>query len=189
MKKRPELQTGLILAVGLLLAIGSILAFSSQQITKATERDRIANNMVREILGLSILTSDYLLHPEEERPQKQWALAHERIGRLLQSEEFQSHEERAILEDMRRTHQSIGAIFPKIVATHGVTGMEDEAAAAELRERLTGQLYVKMENLASGAFLLAELSRTELIEAEQTSDMVVGVLTIILAFVATRAVL
>ena len=120
-KTKLQITTGVSLIVALM--IGSILFFSARQVNEAIKKDMAADEIIRGLFELNILTNEYLMH-HEERAKTQWQLKHDSIKRLLEEVEVKSPAEVVLLKRIRESHMDIKNIFSEMVSNY--EGYRDE---------------------------------------------------------------
>jgi len=166
---------------------------------EAMERDRIAHEIVKDVFELTIVSHDYIMH-HEERPKTQWLSKHESLGKLLKQalEEFKDSEEKAIVEDIYQTHESLESVFSQLVMNYEKMNLSGEANAMllELEERLIGQLSVKSVSMVTLAFQLSKASEAEMMHNhERVYDLTMifilfmGAIMVITSYGISRSVL
>jgi len=164
MKIKNRYQIVVTFFILIAIVFASRIYFTVHQCDKAMEKNRIANEIVKDVFELTIVSHDYSMY-HEERPKAQWLSKYDSLGKLLKQalEEFNS-EEQAIIEDIYQIHESLETVFSQLVTNYEkmeLTG-EENATLLELEERLIGQLNVKSVSMVSLAFQLSEASRSEM---------------------------
>ena len=186
MKIKTILKISAIFSMVLTIVIGLILFSTSQQVNRAIKRNIIANKIVESVSELDVITYDYLLHREEERPQTQWRLRHNSLTKLLTGGEFKGLKEQVILGRILQNHESIGVLFSQLIANYErqrILSKEEIAVSLELEERLIAQILVKSRMMVADAFQLSDVSNAEILTAKQTADLFVMLFIIILAVI------
>ena len=123
MKIKTKLQIVTVLSLTVALVIGAILFFSAQQVNDAIKKDRAADEIIRGLFELNILTNEYLMQ-HEERAKTQWQVKHDSIKRFLEEVEVKSPEKIVLLKRMRENHESIKTTFSQMVSNY--EGYRDE---------------------------------------------------------------
>jgi len=162
------------------LILGSSIFLTVLVLEEKREQNLITNEIVKDVFELNIVTYDYLAY-HDERPKMQWESKYACISMHLTqaSEKFKDPEERIIVENMNETHESLAVIFSQLVTTyeeHTVNG-ELNATFLELEERLKSQLTIKSQTIVSYAFNLSEISRAEVVTAQE------GIILLTMVFV------
>ena len=62
MRIKTRLQIATIFTIIVALVIGSILLFATQQVDEATKKRKVANEIIRGMFELNILTNEYLIY-------------------------------------------------------------------------------------------------------------------------------
>jgi PAS domain S-box-containing protein len=182
MKIRTKLQIAAIFSITVALAIGLILFFSARQVNEAIKKEMTADEIIRGLFELNILTNEYLIH-HEERAKTQWQLKHDSLKKLLGEVEFKSPEKVVLLKRMRENHEDIKNIFSQMVANYEGNRNVEESISRELNEMLTGNLDAKSRSIVSDAYQLAEISSARLIASQQRAYLFVLLFSLIMAVV------
>ena len=167
-KKRYQIVVTFFILIAIVFA--SSIYFTVQRMDEAMERDKIANEIVKDVFELTIVSHDYMMY-HEERPKTQWLTKHESLGKLLKQalEEFKDSEEQAIVEDIYQTHENLESVFSQLITNYEKMNLagEENATLRELEERLIGQLNVKSISMVSLAFKLSEVSEAEMMSNQE----------------------
>jgi PAS domain S-box-containing protein len=182
MKIKTKLQIATILSLTVALVIGLILFFSARQVNEAIKKEKAADEIIRGLFELNILTNEYLIH-HEERAKIQWQLKHDSIKRFLEGVEVESPEKIVLLKRMRERHKDIKNIFSQMVSNYEGYGDEKEGVSQELNEMLVGNLDAKSRSMVSDAYQLAEISSARLIASQQKAYLLVLLFSLIMAVV------
>jgi len=177
MKIKTRLEISAILFICLVIAIGLTLSFTSQQVIEAYEEHNAFDEIVEGAFMLNILTGDYLAH-QEERAKTQWHLKHDSLSNHLTGLESKNHEEQSILDKIRQNNENIKDVFSQLVANY--EGQETSGEESGLREILSAQLSVKLQNMVSDASLLSEVFQERLATKMQTAKMLVATFVIVI---------
>ena len=183
MKIKTRLEISAIFFICMVIATGLTLSFTSQQVIEAYEKHNAFDEIVENAFKLNILTGDYLAH-QEERARTQWNLVHEYLTNHLTGLESKNHEEQSILDKIRQNHESIKEVFSQLVAHY--EEHETSSEVYSLRETLTAQLSVKLQDMVSDTSLLSNAYQERLATTIQTVRMLV--VTFVIVIVATIGV-
>ena len=179
-----QMQFVVIISAGLAAVLGWILFSTFQQVNDATERSRVADEIVQAVFEQNVVTSDYLLY-REDRAQRQWVSRHESLSALLRQAEraFKSWNKGAIWDTMREVNDSGQSIFSELVTiSEAQENSGDELGVSQdLRERLTTRLLLNSQRMVSEASRLAETSRDEIADAENRAALFVSLFLVITA--------
>ncbi len=197
MKITTRLWISAISSIGLVLGLGLVTYLLDQRVERAIEESRAAAELSEAVSQLDILLFDFLLNPGE-RAREQWQRRHGSIGELLaRSREPNSAGQEAVYRNLRENHATLRAVFSQLISNHEEqrsTGRETRLAR-EIRERLTGQLLISSQEMASGAMQLAESSHKKLEAAGRTDRwsvmgfaLVIGALLAATSGVVTRSI-
>ena len=180
MKIKTRLQLSTVLSVCAALIAGFALFIISQDVREAIERNKIADEVVKGVFELNIITYEYLLH-HEERMQAQWQqLRHDSLTKLLSEIEFRGTERQVVLGRIQQNHEGIKALFAQLVKNYERHGNSKKKIALELEERLVGQLLVKSQAMGSDAFQLSVQSQAMIVAAQQRATSLITVFIILI---------
>jgi signal transduction histidine kinase len=184
MKIKTKLQIVTVLSLTVALVIGAILFFSAHQVNDAIKKDRAADEIIRGLFELNILTNEYLMH-HEERTKTQWQIKHDSIKRFLEEVEVKNPEKIVLLKRMRENHESIKTTFSQMVLNYEGYQDVEGSISQELNEMLVGNLDVKSRSMVSDAYQLAEISSTKVAASQQRAYLLVVLFALIMAMVVT----
>jgi len=184
MKIKTKLRINTLFSVVVVIIVSLTLLSASQQVREAIDKHRMADQISRGILELSIVTNDYLSHHEKRAP-RQWQLKHDSLTGLISDRRFQETEEKYLLKNIRQHHESLKKTFSKLLANHESRSRDERKAqvAAELERRLAGQLAVTSQAMLSVVRQLSERSHEGVIKAQQRANWIVMLLIIIIAVI------
>ncbi len=180
MKIKTKLQITTVVSLIVALVIGLILFFSARQVNEAIKKEMAADEIIRGLFELNILTDEYLIH-HEERAKTQWQLKHDSIKRFLEEVGVKSSEKMVLLKRIRESHKDIKNVFSQMVLNY--EGYRDEKSdiSQELSEMLVGNLDAKSRSMVSDAYRLAEISSTRLIASQKRAYLLVLLFSLIMA--------
>jgi PAS domain S-box-containing protein len=182
MKIKTKLQIATIFSITVTLVIGLILFFSVRQVNESIKKDMVADEIIKGLFELNILTYEYLIH-HEERAKTQWQLKHDSIKRVLEGVKVKSPEKIVLLKRMREGHKDIKNIFSQMVENYEGHGDEKEGVSKELNEMLVGNLDAKSRSMISDAYQLAQISSSRLIASQQKASLLVLLFSLVMAVV------
>jgi len=184
MKIKIKLQIAAIFSITVALAIGLILFFSAQQVNEAIKKDMAADEIMRGLFELNVLTEEYLLH-REERAKTQWQSKHDSLRKLLKEVEFKNPEEMVLLKRMRESYEDIKTIFSQMVSNYESYRDKKGSISRELNEVLVGNLDLKSRSMVSDAYQLAEMSSARVVASQQRAYSLVVLFALMMAAVVT----
>ena len=171
-KTKFKIIVPLVLSLALLLC--GIIFIIVQNMNETMEKSRIANEIVKDVFELDIVSHDYVMY-HEERAKTQWQLKHDSVVVLLTqaSEKFEDLEEQTIVTNLFKNHESIDSIFSQLVSNYEKEDRSEEESAAflELEERLTSQLMVNTQSMVSGASQLGAITRADVVTTQQRINL------------------
>lgn len=173
MRIKTRLQVTTIFTIAVALVIGSILFFATQQVNEAIKKNRAANEIIRGVFELDILTNEYLMRGEE-RAKIQWQLKHDSLRKLLKEEEFKNPEEMVFSKRMRENHESLKTTFSQMVSNYKGYGDEKGEICQELMD-------TKSRAMVSDAYRLAVISSARVAASQQKAYLLVVLFVLIIA--------
>lgn len=150
--RRLQVTTG----VFILFALGtaSILFWSSLQVGRGIEQTETTARLVRSTFMLNILMDEYLDHGKEQLLEE-WELYFLSIGKELDNKMNSGSVHPGLLEDLRRSYQSVKTILPRVIEMKTSTASDDPGQELKEKEMLTGLMSVQLEQLANAAIDLS----------------------------------
>ena len=143
------------------LLIGSILWSATLKVDRARLDADQAEKALSYNFELNVLTQEYLLFGGA-RVESQLRLRHRAMGELLAQMPMNDLEERALIEEMQRTHHELGTFYDMLLGS--------KAAA---REMIVGALLVKTQDLRSLTQQLSDLQLGQLMDFQRDADRVI----------------
>ena len=126
--------------------------------------------------SIRYLTMEYALR-HEDRVAAQWWLRYASLTKLLENTTlFSGTDERKLVDEIRRAHQSVDNLFTQIVANHKerVENKRQSRVLEDLDSRLTGQIMNRTQGKISDARTLSERSRAGVLEAQHRANVAVA---------------
>jgi len=189
MKIRIKLYMLTVCAVLLVLLVAGTLWRSTREVSNASSENRVAHEIIRDLVDLGGLTSDYLLH-ESPRAEEQWVRKHGALMDLLGRQPLPNSEDADILGRLRDNAESLAAIFQALVRIRGVEKGNGDGIAMTLKKRYMGQLDTRIQAIVSDAGILSRRSTDRLTEARRRTGMVtIATIAILAGFMVVVCVL
>ena len=184
--------------------VGSVMLRTFAEMNRAIRGSNNAVEMMRGVFELEILTYEYLMY-HEERMQRQWALRHESLGKIL---EAMGKEERApelvsSLESIARDYDVVGDLLSQVqgtfaerkrLAEEGRPQGEMDLSLA-LERRLTAQVLVGSQRIAGNARRFSALIQERIARLQRTASVVVlfsvvafGILSLCISVATVRGI-
>ena len=180
MKLRIKLYLLTACAVVVVLLVSGVLVWRTQVINRATHENQLAQETVRNLFELGILTTDYLLHGGE-RARMQWERKQATLQELMVEEAFSDPEDRVLVQRIRKHCREVGEIFQGLVAASQAIAAADNEAAVALKQRYVGQLDSRTQAIVSEAGVLAQHSAAHVAKVRQATVVAVVIGVSILA--------
>lgn len=176
-------------AVLLVLLVALTLWRSTRDVNNATREDRMAHEIVRNLVDLGGLTSDYLLH-ESTRAQTQWVRKHCALMNLVNASTFLNPEDAEILRRLRGNAQELALIFQGLVRIRSVETESNGGISLALKQRYMGQLDTRTQAIVSDAGILSQRSAGRVAEARRRTGLVtIAAIAILAGFMVIVCVL
>ncbi len=182
MKIKTKLQITTVLSLAVAFVTGLVLFFSAQQVNEAIKKNRAANEIIRELFELNILTHEYFMH-HEERAKTQWQIKHNSLSKLLKEVEFKDPEEVTFLKRVRESHEDIKTMFLEMVSNYEGYQGAGGRISREFDEMLVGNMEQKSSSMVSDAYQLAAIGNARLAASQQKAYLLVVLFSLIMAVV------
>jgi HAMP domain-containing protein len=182
MKIKTRLTISVIIVAVLFIVTVLGISVVAQRLAKSNRLAELANIIEHDVIELDLLIHDYLLN-HEERSIGQYNLKYQTLTAHLAKAQFNQVEEKVLVNDMRRNHKHLGAIFDELTSVYSRWKESDTAQKAawlEQEKRLTGRLLVKSQIMASAAFRLHNSSELSSEKTLQKSALFISLLLTVL---------
>ena len=148
-----------ILALIATLTVSAALSFVTYQINRTSQKDILISNILKAVNQRRLLFEKYLRYHRAEHAIA-WQVLNDSIVRSMQSAEFSTSEEQAILEDMREFNGEIKQIFTELILVneHDLLGKKSQLMNRGKEEKLVGQFWATGDAFIDGAYRLAEIN-------------------------------
>ncbi len=163
----------------------SAVVLTSNNVAKENRRHSLAMDVEGDVFSLNIITHEYALY-HEERMQEQWYSIYDSMGGLLEEES---------VESMHGDYIALGDLFRQLTENYerrqkliqeGASQEEIDVALA-LEDRLTAQLLIKSQSIATEASRIASEAHTVAEEAQKTANNLIIALMVVLAITVSTA--
>jgi len=182
MKIKSKLQITTVVSLIVAFVIGLILFFSARQVSETIKKDMVADEIIRGLFELNILTKEYLIH-HEERAKIQWQLKHDSLSKLLKEVEFKDPEEMIFVKRMLKSHEEIRSIFSEMVSNYEGHGDGKRGVSQEFNNMLVSNMEQRSSSMVSDAYRFAEISSARLVASQQGAYLLVVLFALIMAAV------
>ncbi len=174
MRIKTLLFINIAFSIIVLLLICLVIFWAGQKENDAREEEQLADSIVRDVNELRTLAFDYSLQ-HEERIVVQWTLKLDELKQLIAKADFETSEQKEILDNMNHDMDSIESSFSQLVANRAIqTSREmDRAIYQQQEDRLVSLLLLKAQRIVMYAFKLSEESNVILNIAAQTNRIIV----------------
>lgn len=168
MSLRSKVRLSAILSVLVLASVGISLALSLQASSAIQSEQRIATNILQEVLELNAIAYDYVQY-RDDQSRAHWMETHASLNTLLTDHEFSSSVDHEVVRNLRRDHEALQVLFELLtqqVPPSSGDEISEDLAFNALETRLVGQLGIASQQVAATAFKLSE----ELAKASRSSS-------------------
>ena len=191
MNIKAKLRINSLAPVVLVVIIAAILVITWRYVSDISERGKIANNIVKDVFELTLITDEYLLN-SSARTIRQWQLKYDSLGESMSAIMLTSRDDQIIFERVKQEYRGIKTTFNELISNHekqdalqqlikGNPGKEtadnsqnsqqgmqkDLAILKQFENRLSGQILPKSQAMVSGALQLANSGQLQ-VAAMQT---------------------
>ena len=174
-----------IIVTGLALIVAVFVFSTNQRLSETIETNHRAQEIVKAVFELNILTNSYSLS-RNQRSHDQWWLRHDSTARLLiETEASEGSKEQEIIDSLRKDHESIATTFFQLVTVLGREGPEKDIAVQKLEERLVTEFLVTSQAMVSSASILATESRQRLTEQQLSLFTTIAVFILVMVIVVS----
>jgi len=185
MKIRDKLGLSAAITIILVIILLSAVVLTSNNVARENRKDHLAMDVESDIFTLNIITHEYCLY-HEERMQEQWYSIYDSMGGLLEEESAES---------MRADYTALGDLFRQLTENwerrqkliQDGASQEEIGVALALEERLTAQLLIKSQSIATEASRVSSEAHTTMEEVQKTANNLIIALMIILAITTSTA--
>jgi len=182
MKIKTILQISILFLIFIVIFASGIFFYLNQSINKAESQRSQANEIVRNIMDIRLLTFDYALH-HEERARLQWEYRYKALAKLLSKIDSSSPKNKVLLGEIRQNYQDINDLFLSIVHNTRLSPQGANVAAnEELTTRLTEQLLTKSQEMIAGALSVSESNDMSLKVAQKRATIFILLISILMCF-------
>lgn len=157
-------QFGILVAIFCIIIIlaGVSATITSQQVRRITEQEHLANSIVTGAYELSYLSTDYLIHPGEERQGLQWESRFKSLSDEIYRLEVNTPEEKVLVSqiqvNMDRLHEVYTQSVETIDAARAVPG---EPVDTGLVQVIWSRIVVQNQGIIFDASRLSRLLHDE----------------------------
>jgi len=186
MRIKTRIQLGIILSLVLAATIALLLFLGTRAVNEASREAGIANQVVKGMAELEIVTHEYVLHPEE-RSLMQWRSRYDFLSETLTGDHFKSPDGKILADQIFKDLELFKTVFSDLVTglqKRQTLGKQERVAFRELQDRLMDDLLVKSQLAVSLAFQLQQKIDAKLV----TTQRRVSLLTILLLLTFTAAI-
>jgi PAS domain S-box-containing protein len=166
-----------MLAVAFCLAM---LTNAFMRVRQANTLEKRADEIVRDVFELTMLTNDYLIH-KSARAEQQWQIKHRQLTELIGQSKANGTQQVQLFKSMFQDHEIIQILFIKLLDINEKPEKIQNHFYKQLWNRLNGQITTTAQEIVSAAFRLNAIAKSELIAAQKQGGIIILVLMITLA--------
>jgi PAS domain S-box-containing protein len=179
MKISTRLLLGVFVPLIMALAVSLTLVYTYRSVEVARRNGDIVRQIRSRITELNHLVFSYISHPED-RPKEQFLAEYSSFTQLIAKAQPRNPEQKALLDDIRLSSQSMKELFLKLVANRdSYNTLGSERLFKEIEERLKGQLMVRSYTADSKASLLRSLTDKDKLSAQRQSVILIFIILIV----------
>ena len=157
MRIKTRIRLSIILSLVMAAIVGLLLFLALREVNEMSTQARMADELVKGVAELGIVTHEYLLHPEE-RSLIQWQSKYSSLSKVITGDHFKSPDLEIVmdqmLEDLKRLKADFSDLVINLKKAHAFGKQESAATSWELQDRLIGGLLVKSQAAVAHAFQL-----------------------------------
>jgi len=188
MRIKTRIQLSIILSLILAATVGLLLFLSIHAMNEASRKAGIAAEVVKGVVELKILISEYLLHPGD-RSLIQLRSRYDFVTKRLTGGYFRSPDEKIPADEILKNLKRIKTVFTKItidMRKKQQPGKQESAISRALQDRLEAELLVKAQAAVSLVFPLQQKIQAELVTTQKRATLltILLLLTLIAVIVA-----
>lgn len=161
-----------MLAVAFCLAM---LANTFMCVRQANSLEKQADEIVRGVFELTMLTNDYLTH-KSARAEQQWQIKHRQLTELIGQPKANGTQQVRLFKTMFQEHEVIQTLFLKLLNINEKPERTQNDVSKQLLNRLIGQITTTAQKIVSIAFRLSAIAKFELLSAQRQGGMIILVL-------------
>ncbi len=186
---KAKFQITIIIVVGVISIVGIFILSINQRLSEIIETEHRAEEIVKGVFELNILTSNYSLFHNQRSSDQWWSRYNSTERLLIEAEASEGSRKQEIIDSLRKDHKSIAAIFLQLVAVVEREEPGKDVALQKLEETLINQLLIMSQAMVSSASILSGESHRELTEQQQQLSWFTAIAIFILALVIVVSLL
>lgn len=160
----------------------SMLANTFMRVREADTLEKRANDIVRGVFELTMLTNDYLIR-KTQRAEHQWQIKHRQVKKLIRQSKTSAIDHARLFEKMFQDHETIQTLFLKLLDISTTPEKNQNHIYDQLWDRLISQITATAQDIVSTAFRLSAMAEFELLSAQKQGGMIILSLMITLVVI------
>jgi PAS domain S-box len=185
-----RLQFSLLVAIFCIIIVlaGVSVSITSQKVGRITEQEHLANSIVTGAYELSYLSTDYLIHPGEDRQGLQWESRYNSLSDDISRLEVNTPEEEALVRRIRGNLILLHEVFTQSVETiDAARAVPGEQVDTGLVQVIWSRVIVQNQGMIFDASQLSRLLHDEGEQWQQVNTLIILVLmgSILVIFLVT----
>lgn len=169
MKIKTKILITIITVIAVTTVVYAASIFSKLQMDDMEKRVAIAKKIMNASFDIVILTQDFLLHPEEERPLIQWRSEHQRLSALLEAEDLKYGETDFVAREIKQKLKDVNEKFSVILRER----------ESEQKTRATSHLLIALNEIAAKANYIFEQNIAERNRIHSNAHLIIYISTIL----------
>lgn len=181
MKIKSKLKITMFVSIVAVVFCLCVLGKAFMRVSEASTLEKRADEIVRGVFELTMLTNDYLIH-KSARAEQQWQIKHSQLTKLIKQSQVSGIDKVQLFETMCQDHETIQTLFVKLLAINEMSEIKQNRLQKQLWDRLIGQITTSAQKIVSVAFRLSATAQSELLSAQTHGGMII--LSLIITLVA-----
>lgn len=175
-----------MLAVAFCLAM---LANTFMRVREANTLEKRADEIVKGVFELTMLTNDYLTY-KNARAKQQWQIKHRQLTELIGQSKANGTQQVQLFKSMFQDHEIIQTLFLKLLDINETPEKIQNHIYKQLWNRLIGQITTTAQEVVSVAFRLNAMAKFELLSAQRHGGMIIlAMITTLVAIIIINSLI
>jgi len=163
-----------ILLFGIILVVVAVwVIMTDQQVEKASEQEKVANDIAQGASELGYLSSDYLIYRESQQL-KRWQSRFASFSTQVAGLRADRPEQQALVRNIQANQQRLKEVFDSVASGLGISPANQRGSLDPAFLQVSwSRMAVQSQGLVSDASRLSQLSRVQADRLRQTNMVVV----------------
>jgi PAS domain S-box-containing protein len=179
LKIKSKLKINMLVSMLSVAFCMAMLANTFMRVRQANSLEKRADEIVRNVFELTMLTNDYLIH-RNARAEQQWQIKHRQLSGLIEQAKADGPQQVQLFKTMFQDHEIIRTLFLKLLDINKKPEKRLNHIYKQLWNRLIGQIATTAQEIVAAAFRLSAMAKSERLFAQNQGGMIILVLMIAL---------